>query len=159
MKRFILLLSLTLIFAVSSQGQGFSHFWSPRPALPAAYRLGGSGLFEMKPSLMISGSMFRKSELGGIQTSFLNAAGFGLSYIHSNQDISGVNSSDYAFTLGFLLTGNSDLAPTFQPSVVLTAGLFNNMIQFGPGYEISTARPVSQRFFVVISFGILPTLN
>jgi hypothetical protein len=162
MKRLAVLFAVLFLVNVSWAEGPWDNFFHPRPPIHKLGLVSGetSALWEFKPTIEIAGTEIRKAFDGpGLESTFLNAVGPGLTYQHSNQDAMGVNYSDYSVSLAFLLTGNTSLSPSIQPAVAIIGGLENNLVGIGAGYELTKLYPAANRWFILMSFGVNLTLN
>lgn len=112
-----------------------------------------------KPSLSISGSFIHKGLTNPVDVGFLNGAGPALVFQHATLAADGSNYADYSVCLALLITGSTDQSPALEPSVALTVGFLNNLLQLGPVYTLTGPLPTANRFGLVIIFGVNLTQN
>lgn len=158
---------IILLLGVCSQAQaqGFDNFWHPRPAAAkAAFQpefVAGApaSIWEFKPTLALVATSFRPVSGGPMQTGLLAGAGPALTFQNSTQDANGVNYANYSASLAFLMTGNTQTDPTFEPALALLVGTFNNLIAVGVEYDLVQRTSGVSRFALLLNLGINLTNN
>jgi hypothetical protein len=113
-------------------------------------------VLEFKPTFHVVATKISKSADPSktFDVGTLDAAGPALTVQSSHQNPDGQNYADYSASIVLLLSGNSGQSPEFVPAVALTAGFFNNIVELGGGYQISSQIAQPQKWFFLVSIGI-----
>ena len=165
MKKLLFVLSLVLCFTTAQAEGPWDYFFKPRPPLnlnrPQLFTLTGSqSVWMFKPSVAVSLTEIRAGANGGAtQTNFLNAVGMMLTFQKTTYDEAGLNYADYSLNAGLLASGTTNDAPVFTPRAAILFGALNNLVMFGPSYDLMGHSDKSSRWALLISLGINLTNN
>lgn len=155
----VIISALVLFASLTCDAQTFEYFFKARPKMPVfgsntmSLVPGAPGesrsWWEFKPTFQVSAWKISKSEVPGktLESTWLDAAGPGLTFQHATQNLNGENYADYAVSVVVLMSGSSVKAPNIALAVPF--GLFNNLIQVGPGYDFS-----GSKVFGIINVGV-----
>jgi hypothetical protein len=161
MKRTILSLFLLVTISTVSSAATWDYFFHARKV---GLKLGAtttSPEWMFKPTFTIDATSIRPGTHPGVQTdeSFLSAAGPALTLQHTILQPDGTNYADYSGNIALLLTGQTNNGPSIVPAVAVTAGILNNIVNVGGGYDLQTRDDGLSRFFVLVSLGVNLTNN
>ena len=159
-------IALVLLLGCASmvQAQTFDNFWHPRPAAQTgmfARRAvaAPTSIWEFKPTLALVAASFRPVSGQPLQAGMLAGAGPALTFQNSTQDANGSNYANYSASFAFLMTGNSQSDPTFQPALALLIGGFNNIVSVGAEYDLVQRVNGASRFALLLNLGVNLTNN
>ncbi len=163
MKHLVLFCSIILFFTFSVQAQEndglFKYFFKARP-VELGFVDSNKPKWEFKPTVQIPAIKVTESirENAQLDATFLASAGGGLT-LQNTIVKDGKNYSKFSWTpVMFLLTGDTSKDNPLDLSYCTTVGFFNNLLQFGIGYDFGTVQDRS-RVFGVLSLGINITNN
>ena len=159
-----LLILGAVLFGFSSPAQAveifkrpMNYFLTPR-VIPQGYNMPDTAYWVIKPSITVPLLQLRESSdsTSKLDVSTMASAGGGITY-ERDVVINGKNYSTMSISIIELLADNP---PGYRPDFAagIVAGIYNNVIQFGAGYDFGPLTSKS-RWFLMAGFGIALTRN
>lgn len=165
MRRLLAVAALVIVFGSISPAQTWDNFFHPRPPIERTEMIAltqeSTFIWEFKPTFTVVATSFRSSMVEGksFDVGLFSGAGPALTLQKSGQYADGTNYALYSFSAAFIMTGNTQADPNFQPAVVVQAGLLNNIINIGAGHDLVTRTDTKNGWFFVMSVGVNITNN
>ena len=145
------------VHAVEIFNRPMNYFLTPR-VIPQGYNMPDTAYWVIKPSITVPLLQLRESSdsTSKLDVSTMASAGGGITY-ERDVVINGKNYSTMSISIIELLADNP---PGYRPdfAVGIVAGIYNNVIQFGAGYDFGPLTSKS-RWFLMAGFGIALTRN
>lgn len=162
--KLILAIACALTVQVNLSGQEqrgmFSYFFKPRPVEQGMGLMESPPIWEFKPTVQIPAIKVTESVRDGAQldATFLASTGGGIT-LQKTIEREKKNYAIFSWSpVIILLTGDTSKDNPLDLSYCTTIGFFNNLIQFGAGWDFGVVEERS-RFFGVLSLGINITNN
>lgn len=153
-----------LVLAISESTQAVEIFNRPMNyfltarVIPQGYTMPDTAYWVIKPSITVPLLQLRESSdsTSKLNVSTMASAGGGVTY-ERDVVINGKNYSTMSISVIELLADNP---PGYRPDFAagIVAGIYNNVIQFGAGYDFGVITSKS-RWFLMAGFGIALTRN